>query len=185
MRLTMPEAVRSRSLPVAPLGGSKVDQTTWRDFASTRKMFPLLRPKDELGTLQMEVLAPREADTKVLVYEVYRDDAAFDVHRSGPSLAQWREETAGMIAAPQWPAAPRWPSSTSSALAAAQLARSAAAGSTPSSPARSCNLATIPGSAAFRCRKHSEYPVRDPPGLPCSAKFLTRFAAAAPSSRSP
>jgi autoinducer 2-degrading protein len=52
---------------------------------------------DEPGTLQMEVLAPREDDTKVLVYEVYRDDAAFDVHRNGPSLAQWREETAGMI----------------------------------------------------------------------------------------
>jgi quinol monooxygenase YgiN len=46
----------------------------------------------------MEVLAPREDDTKVLVYEVYRDDAACDVHRSGPSLAQWREETAGIIA---------------------------------------------------------------------------------------
>ena len=45
----------------------------------------------------MEVLAPRDGDTKVLVYEVYRDDAAFEVHRSGPSLAQWREETAGMI----------------------------------------------------------------------------------------
>jgi quinol monooxygenase YgiN len=54
--------------------------------------------KDEPGTLQMEVLAPREDHTKVLVYEVYGDDAAFDVHRSGPSLAQWREETAGMIA---------------------------------------------------------------------------------------
>ena len=54
--------------------------------------------KDEPDTLQMEVLAPREDDAKVLVYEVYRDDAAFDVHRSGPSLAQWREETAGMIA---------------------------------------------------------------------------------------
>ena len=53
--------------------------------------------KDEPGTVQMEVLAPRDDDTKVLVYEVYRDDAAFDVHRSGPSLAQWREETSGMI----------------------------------------------------------------------------------------
>ena len=52
---------------------------------------------DEPGTLQVEVLVPREDDTKVLVYEVYRDDAAFDVHRSGPSMAQWREETAGMI----------------------------------------------------------------------------------------
>ena len=54
--------------------------------------------RDEPGTLQMEVLARRDDDTKVLVYEVYRDDAAFEVHRSGPSLAQWREETAGMIA---------------------------------------------------------------------------------------
>ena len=43
-------------------------------------------------------MAPRDDDTKMLVYEVYRDDAAFDVHRSGASLAQWREETAGMIA---------------------------------------------------------------------------------------
>jgi quinol monooxygenase YgiN len=52
---------------------------------------------DEPGTLQMEVLAPRDNDTKVLVYEVYRDDAAFEVHRIGPSLAQWREERAGTI----------------------------------------------------------------------------------------
>ena len=53
--------------------------------------------KDEPGTVQMEVLAPRDDSAKVLVYEVYRDDAAFDVHRNGPSLARWREETAGMI----------------------------------------------------------------------------------------
>ena len=53
--------------------------------------------KDEPGTLQMEVLMPREDHAKLLVYEVYRDDAAFDVHRNGRSLAQWREETAGMI----------------------------------------------------------------------------------------
>ncbi|MGZ8368570.1 MAG: putative quinol monooxygenase [Rhodoplanes sp.] len=54
--------------------------------------------KDEPGTLQLEVLTPHEDDIKVLLYEVYRDDAAFDVHRNGPSIAQWREETAGMIA---------------------------------------------------------------------------------------
>ena len=46
--------------------------------------------KDEPGTLQFEVLAPREDDTKVLLYEVYRDDASFDVHLNGP-------EAAGMI----------------------------------------------------------------------------------------
>ena len=53
--------------------------------------------KDEPGTLQFEVLVPREDDTKVLLYEVYRDDAAFDVHWNGTSVARLREETAGMI----------------------------------------------------------------------------------------
>ena len=53
--------------------------------------------RDEPGTLQFEVLAPQEDDAKVLTYEVYRDGAAFDLHRKGPSLARWREETAGMI----------------------------------------------------------------------------------------
>ena len=55
------------------------------------------RLKDEPGTLQFEVLPPNDDDTKVLVYEVYRDTAAFDVHLNGSSLAQWREETAGMV----------------------------------------------------------------------------------------
>ena len=53
--------------------------------------------KDEPGTLQFEVLAPREDDTKVLLYEVYKDDAAFDVHWNGASIKRAREESAGMI----------------------------------------------------------------------------------------
>jgi (4S)-4-hydroxy-5-phosphonooxypentane-2,3-dione isomerase len=53
--------------------------------------------KDETGiTLQLEVLAPYEDDTKVLLYEVYRDDAAFELHRNGASIAQFRQETARM-----------------------------------------------------------------------------------------
>jgi len=53
--------------------------------------------KDEPGTLQFEILLPKDDDTKVLSYEVYRDDAAFEMHRNGPSLAQLREEIAGMV----------------------------------------------------------------------------------------
>jgi quinol monooxygenase YgiN len=54
--------------------------------------------RDEAGvTLLFEVLAPRDDDTKVISYEVYRDDAAFEAHRSGRSIAQFREDTAGMI----------------------------------------------------------------------------------------
>ena len=33
----------------------------------------------------------------MLLYEVYEDDAAFDVHRNGASFAQWRKETGGTI----------------------------------------------------------------------------------------
>jgi len=52
---------------------------------------------NEPGTLQFEILLPKDDDTKVLSYEVYRDDVAFEIHRNGSSLAQWREETAGMV----------------------------------------------------------------------------------------
>ncbi len=37
--------------------------------------------KDEPGTLRFEVMISR---AKLLVYEVYQDDAAFDNHRNGP-----------------------------------------------------------------------------------------------------
>lgn len=52
--------------------------------------------KDEPGTLQMDVLLPRDDDAKVLLYEVYRDDEAFEVHRKGPSIARFREEAKGV-----------------------------------------------------------------------------------------
>jgi (4S)-4-hydroxy-5-phosphonooxypentane-2,3-dione isomerase len=55
------------------------------------------RLKDEPGTLQFEVLLQKDDDTKVRVYEMYRDAAAFEVHLNGPSLVQWKEETAGMV----------------------------------------------------------------------------------------
>jgi quinol monooxygenase YgiN len=49
---------------------------------------PALVVTDEPGTLRPEVLLPHEDDAKALMYEVYRDDAAFDVHRNGRSIAQ-------------------------------------------------------------------------------------------------
>src|SRR5215813_698532 len=55
--------------------------------------------KDEPGTLQFEVLVPREDETKLLVFEVYRDDAAFEAHRNAASIARFREEAAGMFGA--------------------------------------------------------------------------------------
>lgn len=54
--------------------------------------------KDEPGTVQFEVLLPQDDTTKVMIYEVYRDKAAFDTHSSGPSLARLRQEASGMMA---------------------------------------------------------------------------------------
>ena len=52
--------------------------------------------KDEPGTLRFEMVLPREDDSKILIHEVYQDDAAFELHRSSPSIAQWRQESAGL-----------------------------------------------------------------------------------------
>jgi (4S)-4-hydroxy-5-phosphonooxypentane-2,3-dione isomerase len=53
--------------------------------------------KDEPGTLQFEVLIPREEPDKIMLYELYADDAAFDIHFNGPSIRQVRQELAGMM----------------------------------------------------------------------------------------
>jgi (4S)-4-hydroxy-5-phosphonooxypentane-2,3-dione isomerase len=55
------------------------------------------RLKDEPGTLQFDVLLPKDDDTKVFSLEMYRDAAAFEAHLNGPSLAQLRQEIGGMV----------------------------------------------------------------------------------------
>jgi autoinducer 2-degrading protein len=54
--------------------------------------------KDEAGTLRFDVLRPRTEESSVLLYEVYADDAAFQLHWNGPHVARMREETTGMVA---------------------------------------------------------------------------------------
>ena len=52
--------------------------------------------RDEPGTLQFEVLVPNEDANKVLLYELYRDAAAFDEHRNGASITRFREAASGI-----------------------------------------------------------------------------------------
>jgi len=54
--------------------------------------------KDEPGTLRFDVLRPRNEENSVLLYEVYADDAAFQVHWNGPNVTRMRAETTGMVA---------------------------------------------------------------------------------------
>jgi len=51
--------------------------------------------KDEPGTLRFDVL--RNEESKLMLYEVYEDDAAFQVHWNGPSMVRMREEAAGIV----------------------------------------------------------------------------------------
>lgn len=52
---------------------------------------------DEPGTLQFEVLLPHEDAARVLIYEVYADDAAFAAHWNGASMNRIRAEAEGLI----------------------------------------------------------------------------------------
>lgn len=54
--------------------------------------------KDEPGTLRFDVLRPRNEENTIMLYEVYEDDAAFQVHWNGPSVARMRADTTGMVA---------------------------------------------------------------------------------------
>ena len=67
-----------------------------RDQVVTSLLAHKARLKGEPGTLQFEVLLPKDDDTKVLSFELYRDAVAFEVHLNAPSLAQLREDIAGM-----------------------------------------------------------------------------------------
>ncbi len=51
----------------------------------------------EEGCRQFDVLLPRGEDGRVLLYERYRDDAAFEEHRNSPILAATRAAYADLI----------------------------------------------------------------------------------------
>lgn len=49
--------------------------------------------RDEPGTLQFDILRPAE---KLMLYEVYEDEAAFQAHRNGASVARFQKEAAAI-----------------------------------------------------------------------------------------
>lgn len=51
----------------------------------------------EEGCLRFEVLKPREPENKVILVEMYSDDAALDSHWNSDHMAAYREKVSGMI----------------------------------------------------------------------------------------
>ncbi len=49
--------------------------------------------RDEPGTLRFDILQPED---NLMLYEVYENEEAFQVHRRGASLARFQEEAAAV-----------------------------------------------------------------------------------------
>jgi quinol monooxygenase YgiN len=56
---------------------------------------------NEPGCLRFDVLLPKGGGDRVLLYELYADEAAFDLHAQSAHMARYREETKGMTKPPQ------------------------------------------------------------------------------------
>jgi autoinducer 2-degrading protein len=53
--------------------------------------------RDEPGCLRFDVLEDEADPNHFLLYEIYRDDAAFQAHREAPHFARWRQVAEGMF----------------------------------------------------------------------------------------
>ena len=53
--------------------------------------------KEEPGTLQFEVLVPSAESSKLMLYELYTDGAAFSAHMKGASMAKVREQVGAKV----------------------------------------------------------------------------------------
>ena len=51
----------------------------------------------EPGTLQFDVMLALEEDNKVVFYEVYEDEAAYDIHRKSESLTTFHKDVEGKV----------------------------------------------------------------------------------------
>ena len=51
----------------------------------------------EPGTFVFEILLPHDAPDTVMLYEIYKDEAAFEAHMTGASIEIMRQGTEGML----------------------------------------------------------------------------------------
>ena len=57
--------------------------------------------RKEPGCKQFDVLVDPKDGTKVMLYEVYNDEKAFEAHQQTPHYLRWKERVAPMMAAPR------------------------------------------------------------------------------------
>ena len=55
--------------------------------------------RDEPGCRRFDVLAPKDDEARVVLYEIYDNRAAFDAHLAAPHYAAFNRDSAGHVAA--------------------------------------------------------------------------------------
>ena len=55
---------------------------------------------DEPGCLRFDVLVDDKDPNTIYLYEIYRDQAAFDAHCQAPHFIRWRDTTKDWVAEP-------------------------------------------------------------------------------------
>jgi len=53
---------------------------------------------NEEGCIRFDVLIPRSGNADIMLYELYRDQAALDEHASSDRLKAWREKSTPLVA---------------------------------------------------------------------------------------
>jgi quinol monooxygenase YgiN len=53
---------------------------------------------DEPGCRRFDVMTPRDGADRVVLYEIYDDEAAFEAHLQTPHFAEFRRMTADLVA---------------------------------------------------------------------------------------
>ena len=75
----------------------EIDAQHFDEFVETVTAHGENSRKIEEGCLRFEVLKPRESDNKIILVEIYADDAALDAHWNSKHMAAYREQVSGMI----------------------------------------------------------------------------------------
>lgn len=75
----------------------EIDPTQFDSFVEIVTAHGANSQKIEEGCLRFEVLKPREGENKIILVEVYADDAALESHWDSDHMAKYREKVTGMI----------------------------------------------------------------------------------------
>jgi (4S)-4-hydroxy-5-phosphonooxypentane-2,3-dione isomerase len=54
--------------------------------------------KCEPGCWRFDVLVPQDAEDRIVLYEIYQDRAAFEVHLQSPHFHSFNQESAALVA---------------------------------------------------------------------------------------